>query len=174
MADSEPGKMKKENSYTYWVGEKKDLPNGVEKPDMAPKLISEQEKQEYANFFRILKNNIRLLNHKNNSSWNKAGTWERKEFLANDVEKYLNLMLIGKIINNIEISSIVEVDGNASIVSHIGKKKPGYEFKMKLKLKETNFKPGKATLEFREICDYDPEPEVLPLKINISDGHHRS
>jgi hypothetical protein len=115
-----------------------------------------------------------LLNHKNNSSWNKAGTWERKEFLANEVEKYLNLMLIGKVINNIEISSIVEVDGNASIVSHIGKKKPGYEFKMKMKLKETNFKPGKATLEFREICDYDPEPEVLPLIFKITDGDHRS
>jgi hypothetical protein len=61
MADSEPGKMKKENSYTYWVGEKKDLPNGVEKPDMAPKLISEQEKQEYANFFRILKKQQQIV-----------------------------------------------------------------------------------------------------------------
>ena len=48
MADSGPDRLKKENSYTYWVGEKKELPSGVEKPDMQPKLISESQKQEYS------------------------------------------------------------------------------------------------------------------------------
>ena len=138
--------IKKQNSYTYWVEENKQYFEGIEKPDIDPKVVDgpiEAKKKD--------ENKI--------SQWNTHGTWEEKDFKMDKVHKFVNTKLTGKIIDNLEIINFKDLTGRMNMIFSRGKMRLGYEIEAKIEQKEKNT-TSQGTLNIKDLLDYEEEAEI--------------
>ena len=96
----------------------------------------------------------------NQSNWNSQGTWEEKNYDIEKVKVFLKEEIVGKIVGAFLVTDVTNMTGKMSVVTARGKKKLGYEFAMKIAIKQIKTS-AQAVLNIKEITDWDPEPEVF-------------
>ncbi|EAR83931.4 Hsp90 ATPase activator, amine-terminal protein (macronuclear) [Tetrahymena thermophila SB210] len=138
----EPPKTKKEHSYTYWVDkEKQNNPNIVQKE---PKKIDPTQIQQNQS--------------KHVSQWNQIGTWEEKKIELSQVKEILEKGFkespVQSVDQRIEFYNISKLEGDVSIVTVRGKKKPGYHLKLNVKYRGIgDYKGAKGVFKYTSFSD---------------------
>jgi len=151
-----PIKIKKENSYTYWVN--KD-PNHFKdsKTDTKPKPLDPAEAKKL----------VEGGHSTSHSAWNTAGTWEEKGIDKAKVKQVLEQGILnfksadGKVV----ITEMIKCEGNTQQVISKGKKRLGFNLQITLKYEGFgNLSESSGHIKFTEVEDdgnYEHEIEAM-------------
>jgi len=138
-------KMKKENSYTYWVNND---PNYFKNcPDIKPKPIEEADIEKLKN--------VDLNKKDSHSAWNTAGTWEEKKLELSQVKDILekNMINFKSADGKAKIIKLTKCEGDATIVLSRGKKRIGYHLTISFKFQDVKDPALHGHINFQDVLD---------------------
>jgi len=113
-------KLKKENSYTYWVNNDPNFFKGGPKTDSLPKPINPSELLKLTGAEDATKSNP--------SAWNTAQTWEERKLEVKAIIEVLETKMLNFTTSDgkAKIVQLQKCEGDAKVVLSRGKKRLGY------------------------------------------------
>lgn len=140
-------KVKKENSYTYWVNNDPNFFKNAPKPDIKPKPVEASSLPQPVDPSSI--------NGKGeHSAWNTAGTWEEKHLGTDKIKKVLESKLINYSLGGgkAKIIEVSKCEGDAKLIVSRGKKRLGYTLAITYKVEGAAGK-SHSTITLKEFLD---------------------
>jgi len=140
-------KLKKENSYTYWVNNDPNFFSNGTKTDSKPRPLDPISVAKLEESEKSKKNTP--------SAWNTAGTWEEKNLETKKILAALKSKFLNQSIANgkAKIINITKCDGDAKLILSRAKKRVGYTLNIEYEFEGTGDKSSTGTIKLSEFQD---------------------